>query len=97
MSMTKWISAGCLLLISLSIQAQERNVALLASACATCHGTNGYSVGSTPRLAKLDTHYFISQMEQFRTGERDSTVMSQHVMGYTEEEVRLLAEYFAKQ
>lgn len=77
--------------------AQERNVALLASACAVCHGTNGYSQGGTPKLAGLDEMYFEKQMLQFRNGERESTVMAQHASGYTEEEIRLLAHYFAQQ
>lgn len=78
-------------------EATPRNSALLASSCAACHGTNGHSVGITPSLAGLDRDYFIKQMQDFRTGERPSTVMKQHAMGYTTEEIRLMAEFFAKQ
>lgn len=75
----------------------ERNVALLAASCAACHGTNGRSVGGMPKLAGLDELHFIKQMLQFQSGERDATVMMHHASGYTEEEIRQLAAYFARQ
>jgi sulfide dehydrogenase cytochrome subunit len=36
-------------------------------------------------------------MQLFQSGERPSSVMMKHARGYTEEEIRLLAEYFSKQ
>lgn len=97
MSLYRLLGACCLLLSLSGLQAEERNPALLASACAACHGTNGHSVAGTPSLAGLDQMYFIEQMQQFQTGERPSTVMMQHAKGYTEEEIRLLAAYFSQQ
>ncbi len=97
MSLYRLLGACCLLLSLSGLQAEERNPALLASACAACHGTNGHSVVGTPSLAGLDKMYFIEQMQQFQTGERPSTVMMQHAKGYTEEEIRLLAAYFSQQ
>lgn len=97
MSLYRLLGACCLLLSLSGLQAEERNPALLASACAACHGTNGHSVAGTPSLAGLDKMYFIEQMQQFQTGERPSTVMMQHAKGYTEEEIRLLATYFSQQ
>jgi len=75
----------------------ERNVELLASSCAACHGTNGHSVGGIPTLAGLASAHIIEQMRQFTSGERLSTVMSHHASGYTSEEIKLLAAYFSKQ
>lgn len=97
MSLYRVLGASFLLLLSMGLQAEDRNVALLASACAACHGTNGHSVGGTPSLAGLDRLYFIEQMQQFQSGERSSSVMMQHARGYSEEEIRLLADYFASQ
>lgn len=74
-----------------------RNVELLASTCAACHGTNGHSAGGLPSLAGVDKHYIIEQMQQFVSGERTSTVMMHHASGYTSEEIELLADYFSKQ
>lgn len=87
----------CLMAMSASSSAQERNAALLASSCAACHGTNGHSVGGIPSLAGVSESYFLEQMKQFANGERKSTVMFQHVSGYTQEEIELMAAYFSKQ
>jgi len=97
MSFKQRIGASMLMLCAVSLQAGEQNVALMASACAACHGTNGHSVGGTPSLAGLDRLYFIEQMQLFQTGARPSSVMMKHARGYTEEEIRLLAEYFSQQ
>ncbi|MDT8371233.1 MAG: cytochrome C [Gammaproteobacteria bacterium] len=78
-------------------QDSVRNVELLASSCAACHGTNGHSVGGTPSLAGLASAHIIEQMRQFTGGERPSTVMLHHASAYTTEEIELLADYFSKQ
>jgi len=75
----------------------DRNVDLLVSSCAACHGTNGHSVGGTPSLAGLSESYFVEQMQQFINGERKSTVMFHHASGYTAEEIILMGQFFAKQ
>ena len=97
MSFKPLFSALLLVLLASVAQAEERNVALMASACAACHGTQGHSVGGTPSLAGLEQLYFIQQMQLFQSGERPSSVMMKHARGYSEEEIRLLAEYFAAQ
>lgn len=75
----------------------EPNIALLASSCASCHGTNGHSKGEMPKLAGLEQDYFIQQMQDFASGNRESSVMRHHAAAYSEKEIRLLAEYFSKQ
>ncbi len=97
MRLSHFIIAGIILFLSNAVQAESRNVALLASACATCHGTNGHSQGGTPSLAGLNKNYFIQQMLAFKDGQRVGTVMPQHAAGYTEEEIRLMAKYFSEQ
>ena len=73
------------------------SVALLSSSCAACHGTNGHAQGDMPSLAGLEPSYFIQQMQDFRNGVRPSTVMQQQASGYSENEIRLMATFFAKQ
>ncbi|PHS26240.1 MAG: cytochrome C [Methylophaga sp.] len=86
-----------MLVLSTPAVSQQRNVALLASSCAACHGTNGHSVGGMPSLAGSSPSHFIEQMRQFTEGERISTVMFHHASGYTKEEIKLMAAYFSKQ
>lgn len=84
-------------MMTVGLAHEVRNVALLASSCAACHGTNGHSVGGTPGLAGLDKLYFIEQIRQFVDGDRASTVMFHHANGYTAEEIELMATFFSKQ
>lgn len=76
----------------------EPDMQLMASSCAACHGTNGHSQSELmPSLAGLETDYFVERMLAFKAGEADSTVMHHHATGYTEAEIRQLAEFFNAQ
>ncbi len=68
-----------------------------AATCANCHGTLGKGIpgGSIPNLAGLKNEYFVEQMLAFKTGTRPATIMHQLAKGYTDEQIRLLATYFA--
>lgn len=87
----------CAWLSGLPAHAADTHTRVLAASCAACHGTNGNSVGGTPVLAGLQPAYFIREMDAFRTGARDSTVMHRHAKGLTEQEISQLADYFSRQ
>jgi len=70
---------------------------MLADTCAGCHGTDGASAGpATPNIAGLSETYFTDTMLAFKSGERPSTVMGRIAKGYPEEEIKLMAGFFAK-
>ena len=79
-------------------QGQDPNHARnLAAACFTCHGTDGRSVGGVPpSLAGRDRTYLLQAMKDFKSGKRPATIMHQQAKGYTDEELELLATYFAR-
>ncbi len=81
--------------------AQDRNLGRnLAANCANCHGTNGQSQGGMPSLAGGNRADFIAHMNAFRTGARSgpaSTIMHQLAKGYSDEQIGLMADYFAAQ
>jgi cytochrome c553 len=79
--------------------ASAQDARYLASVCANCHGTDGHSADSQgiPGLAGLAAPYFIEQMNAFRTGARQATVMHQLSKGFTDQQISLLADYFSKQ
>ncbi len=87
---------GVAMCLAVSAAHAEQNVVLLAATCAACHGTEGRSIGSMPRLAGLDESYFIEQMLKFQTGQAHATVMMHHATGYTAEEIAKLARYFSQ-
>ncbi|MER9952136.1 c-type cytochrome [Mesorhizobium sp. M0047] len=66
-----------------------------ATACTGCHGRA--ALGSA--IPSLDGHAaddIVAQMQAFRSGEREATVMGRIASGYTEEETRAIAEWLAK-
>jgi cytochrome subunit of sulfide dehydrogenase len=79
-------------------QSQDPNYARnLAAACFTCHGTEGRSVGGVPpSLAGRDRNDLLQAMKDFKSGKRPATIMHQQARGYTDEELEVLAIYFAR-
>jgi sulfide dehydrogenase cytochrome subunit len=69
----------------------------LAATCANCHGITGQSVAPMPGIAGLPKETIVSQMREFRDGKRPATVMHQLSKGYTDEQIDLIAGYFAVQ
>ena len=71
---------------------------MLANACAGCHGTDGSSVGpSMPTIAGINADYFVDSMKAYKDGSRDSTIMGRIAKAYTEDDLKAMAGFFAKQ
>ena len=67
-----------------------------AETCVACHGQNGISVNPMwPTLAGQHEDYLLQALESYRDGTRTEPVMSQLAMALSEEDVALLARYFA--
>jgi cytochrome c553 len=83
---------------SLPAQAQDVNLARnLAATCANCHGTNGQAKGDMKPLAGLSAEKIIAMVADFKSGAQPATIMHQIAKGYTDEQIRLVAGYFAAQ
>jgi sulfide dehydrogenase cytochrome subunit len=65
-----------------------------AIACTGCHGPAalGSAIPSLHGHAAAD---ILSQMQAFRTGQRQATVMDRIAKGFSEEETRAIAEWLA--
>lgn len=89
--------AACLL----AATAAHANDALLArnlaATCANCHGTNGQARGDMKSLAGVPAEKTLALLADFRSGALPATIMHQIVKGYTEPQLKLIAEYFAAQ
>ena len=96
-------SFACALTLVLVVPAfgQDSNIGRnLAAQCANCHGTDGRSQGVIPSLAGLDRAAFTGHMSAFKGGQRGgaaATIMHQIAKGYSEEQIALMAAYFAAQ
>ena len=90
------------LLVAISLAAASASLAveinqgtMLANSCAACHGTDGNSPGAIPSIHGKSAEFIASSLKEFRSGERNSTVMGRHAAGYTDQEIQLIADYFA--
>ncbi len=70
----------------------------LAFTCAGCHGTDGSSVGpSSPSIAGMDPEVFVDAMQAYKADQRNSTIMNRIAKGYTDEQIKGMSWFFAKQ
>ncbi len=92
-------AAGIALIVAQApAQAQDFNkIRYLAANCANCHGTDGRSVGVLESLAGYDKEKFVTNMKEFRSGDKPATIMHQLVKGYTDQQIADLAAYFSAQ
>jgi cytochrome c553 len=69
----------------------------LAATCANCHGTRGEPIKkpAVPGLAGIPANYFKEQMQGFKSGQRQATVMHQIAKGFSDAQIEELAQYFA--
>jgi sulfide dehydrogenase cytochrome subunit len=86
------------LVFSMTSYAAEANPPLVASTCVGCHGTGGSSVGpATPTIAGISADTFVEAMQAYQKDERPSTIMGRIAKGYTEKELKVMADYFSQQ
>jgi cytochrome subunit of sulfide dehydrogenase len=94
-------SASVLLgLLVSSVQLAQAQVAqpgrLLASNCFQCHGTNGKGPGFDD-IAGESTDEIYKKLKEFQSGKEGNGIMAKHAMAYTDEQLRLISAWLAKQ
>lgn len=98
MKLSHIAAAFCLAGMAASAAAADPHLGRnLAATCANCHGTNGIAKGEMKSLAGRPAAELIQLMNEFRSGARPATIMHQISKGYTDEQVRLVAGFFAAQ
>ena len=71
---------------------------LVVGTCITCHGPGGSSVGpANPSIAGLKRKTLINIMVEYQNEKRPATIMGRIAKGYTEEDFKVMADYFVKQ
>ena len=67
-----------------------------AATCAACHGANGISMNAAwPTLAGQHEDYLLNSLQQYRDGSRKDPVMTAQAALLAEEDLKVLAKYFA--
>jgi sulfide dehydrogenase cytochrome subunit len=76
----------------------QRQARIWASTCAACHGSDGRAQGAIPAISGRDAEQLYRTLLEFKNGQRPAaTVMHQHAKGYTDDELRRIAQAFAAQ
>lgn len=87
-----------LTLSTLPVAAQDAHLARnLAATCANCHGTTGNALGDMKPLAGMSSEKLLALVADFKSGAQPATIMHQISKGYTDEQMKLIAGYFAAQ
>jgi sulfide dehydrogenase cytochrome subunit len=90
------LMAGALALAASGGATAGASASMLADTCAGCHGTDGASAGpASPTIAGISEAYFTELMAGFASGEVPSTIMGRIAKGYTEDEIKAMAKFFA--
>jgi sulfide dehydrogenase cytochrome subunit len=66
----------------------------LAANCFQCHGTDGYGL---EHLAGESASEIIGELQEMKFESARKEIMNVHAQAYTDAEIRLIADYFAKQ
>jgi cytochrome subunit of sulfide dehydrogenase len=82
--------------LPVAAQALDRQARVWAASCAACHGTDGRSPAGIPAIAGRDAQALYRALLEFKTGQRPAaTVMHQHTKGYSDEELKRIAAFYA--
>jgi sulfide dehydrogenase cytochrome subunit len=74
------------------------SASMLAHTCNGCHGIEGASSGpAIPSIGGISKDYMIDLLEAYKSGDAKSTIMGRIAQGYSEEEIKQIADYFAGQ
>ena len=101
MKLLRWTLAVGLIGAMGAVHAEEKadpNLARnLAATCANCHGTNGNARGNMKPLAGVSANLIVAMVADYKSGELPATIMHQIAKVYTDEQIKLVAAFFAAQ
>jgi cytochrome c553 len=89
--------AGFGLIVALPRAQAADEIETKVQACAACHGDKGLPTDpkTMPVIWGQQQSYLMKQLRDFRSGERNSAIMSPIAKGLAEGDVRKIAAYFA--
>lgn len=68
-----------------------------AASCTGCHASSASVQTPVPPLTGRPAGEIESQMGEFKTGKRPGTIMDRIAKGFSEEEIRAIASWYAAQ
>jgi cytochrome subunit of sulfide dehydrogenase len=68
-----------------------------AASCSGCHPASRSIATTVPHLNNRDAAQIIAAMREFRTGHRPATVMDRIAKGFTDDDIKAIAAWYAAQ
>jgi sulfide dehydrogenase cytochrome subunit len=68
-----------------------------AASCSGCHPAQAGVASPVPRLNGRDAAQTVAMMQEFRAGTRPATVMDRIAKGFSDDEIRAIAAWYAAQ
>ena len=90
-----FVAAALVVVYCTSVKAAEPPPG--ATSCSGCHAANAGVETSVPRLAGRKAADMVAQMQAFRSGQGQPTVMDQIAKGFTDVELQAIAAWYAEQ
>jgi cytochrome c553 len=93
------VAAGAAVLSAVdTAAAQDYEARSWAASCASCHGTDGRTSNAVPALAGRSKADLLAILKEFKGGQRKTaTIMHQYAVGYSDQQLERIAEYFSRQ
>jgi len=82
--------------LSFAVEYDALQGKMLSLSCASCHGTDGKSVGITPSIAGMGKTTMYQTLLDYKNGRKTGTMMQKHVKGFTDAELEQISYYFSK-
>jgi cytochrome subunit of sulfide dehydrogenase len=86
-----------MLLLAQLLPARAAEAPLGATSCTGCHPANDNVDTPVPRLAGRDAAEMVAALQAFRSGRRPATVMDRIAKGFSDDEIKSIAEWYAAQ
>jgi sulfide dehydrogenase cytochrome subunit len=77
--------------------AAARELPAGAASCTGCHPANAGVDTPMPRLNGRNAAELVEQMQAFRAGQRNATVMGRIAKGFSDAEIQAIAAWYAQQ
>jgi cytochrome c553 len=68
-----------------------------AASCSGCHAANSNVDTPVPRLVGQDAAAMVAAMRAYRSGQRPATVMDRIAKGFSDDEIKAIAAWYAAQ
>lgn len=94
------MAAAVVMMLAVPAYAQQRtaidDTALAAQTCNVCHGNASYISPTMPPIRGADAGTLYTALTELKADKRPSTIMGRIARGYSDEQLKALADYLSK-